>query len=256
PLDGAHGGEAGGAQKVEDHEGGGGDSGEVRGDQAPDLGAVLTELPDGGVEYAEGCHHARLSDGAGDHGHSGLPGAEAQGHEDEGDGGADGGQHGVVHVLHHAEGAVLPAEALEEAQDDGGGQDHCAGPLDEGPAPLPGGPQHVAGGGDVVGGQLHDEGGRVAGESLGLLEHHAGDDDGGHADEVGGHGHKAAAAEQGAGDQADDGQLGAAGDEAGGHDGHAAVPLALNGAGGHDAGHDAAGAHQHGDKALAGQAEL
>ena len=57
------------------------------------------------------------------------------------------------------------------------------------------------------------------------------------------------------GKQADDGHLGAAGDEAGGHDGHLPVPVLLDGAGGHDAGHAAAGGHQHGDEALAGQAE-
>ena len=41
-----------------------------------------------------------------------------------------------------------------------------------------------------------------------------------------------------------------------GHDSHAAVPLVLNGAGGHDAGHPAAGADEHGDEALAAKAEL
>ncbi|CAN3963974.1 DNA-cytosine methylase, partial [Dysosmobacter welbionis] len=50
-----------------------------------------------------------------------------------------------------------------------------------------------------------------------------GDDDGRHTDEVSGCGHQAGATEQGAGDQADDGHLSAAGDEAGGHDRHAAV---------------------------------
>ncbi|CAN4070982.1 Trypsin-like peptidase domain-containing protein, partial [Dysosmobacter welbionis] len=200
--------------------------------------------------------HVLLGNQAGEHGHSEPPGAEAQRSEHKGNGRADSGQNGVVHILHHAEGAVLPAEALEEPQHDGGGQDHRAGPLDEGPPPLPGGPQHIARRGGVVGGQLHDEGRRVAGEHLGLFQDDAGDDDGRHADKVGGHGHQRASAEQGAGDHADDGHLSAAGDEAGGHDRHAAVPLVLNGPRGHDAGDTAAGAHQHGDEALAGEAEL
>ena len=107
----------------------------------------------------------------------------------------------------------------------------------------------------MVGGQLHDKGGGLAGKGLELLQHDAGDDDRRHADEVGGGSHPGGVAEDGAGEQADDGHLGAAGDEAGGHDGHFAVPVLLDGAGGHDAGHAAAGSHQHGDEALAGQAE-
>ena len=43
--------------------------------------------------------------------------------------------------------------------------------------------------GHVVGGQLHDEGSGVTGERLGLFQDDAGDDDGRHADEVGGGGH-------------------------------------------------------------------
>ncbi len=93
-------------------------------------------------------------------------------------------------------------------------------------------------------------------EHLGLLQHDAGDDDGSHADEVSGGGNPGAAAEQSAGDHADEGHLGAAGDKGGGHDGHAAVTLVLDGTGSHDAGHAAAGADQHGDEGLTGQAEL
>ena len=56
---------------------------------------------------------------------------------------------GVV-ILHHAEAVLGKAEALEEPQDDGGGQNHGARPLDKGPAPLPGGAQHVAPGGNMT----------------------------------------------------------------------------------------------------------
>ena len=108
----------------------------------------------------------------------------------------------------------------------------------------------------MVGGQLHHEGRRVAGEHLRLFQHNAGEDDGRHADEVGGGGHPRAAAEDGSGDHGDKGHLGAAGDKRGGHNGHAPVALILDGAGRHDAGDTAAGADEHGDEALTGQAEL
>ena len=96
-------------------------------------------------------------------------------------------------------------------------------------------------GGHVVGGQLHNEGSGITGEQLRLFQDDAGDDDGCHADEVSRGGDPAAAAEQSTCDQADDGHLGAAGDEAGGHDGHTAVTLVLDGTGSHNAGHAAAG---------------
>ena len=107
----------------------------------------------------------------------------------------------------------------------------------------------------MVGGQLHNEGGRVTRKSLELLEHDAGDDHRRNADEEGGSGHQGAFPEDGTGKQADDGDLGATGDESGGHDGHFSVTVGLDGAGGHDAGHAAAGGHQQRDEALAGQAE-
>ena len=107
----------------------------------------------------------------------------------------------------------------------------------------------------MVGGQLHDKGGGLTGEGLELLQHDTGDDHSGDADEEGGGGDPGGLAEHGAGKQANDGHFRAAGDEAGGHDGHFPVPVLLNGTGGHDAGDTTAGGHQHGDEALAGQAE-
>ena len=62
--------------------------------------------------------------------------------------------------------------------------------------------------------------------------------------------------EQSSRDHAYDRHLGAAGDERRGHDGHLAVAVIFDGTGGHDTGHAAAGADQHGDEALTGQAEL
>ena len=110
--------------------------------------------------------------------------------------------------------------------------------------------------GQVVSRQLHNEGSRLTGEHLGLLQHDAGHDDGGHADEVSGGSNPCAAAEQGARDHGDEGHLRAAGDKGGGHNGHPAVTFVFNGTGRHDAGNTAAGADQHGDKGLTGQAEL
>ena len=107
----------------------------------------------------------------------------------------------------------------------------------------------------MVGGQLHDEGGGIAREALGLFQHDAGDDDRGHADEVSRGGDPGRAAEERARDQADDGHFCAAGHEGRRGDRHAAVALVFNGARGHDAGDAAAGGDQHRDEALAGEAE-
>ena len=108
----------------------------------------------------------------------------------------------------------------------------------------------------MVCGQLHHEGSGVTCEELGLLQDHAGADDGSHANEVSRDSHQRRTAEHRTCDEADDGHLCAAGDEAGGHDGHTAVALVLDGTRSHNARNAAAGAHQNGDEALTGQAEL
>ena len=59
-----------------------------------------------------------------------------------------------------------------------------------------------------------------------------------------------------AGNQRNNGYFGAAGDEGSGDDGHPAVPLVFNGAGGHNAGHRTARADQHGDEAFPREAEF
>ena len=208
------------------------------------------------VQNAEGANDVLLCDQAGDGSDRCLPVAEAQRSEDPCDLGSDGSQNGVVLILDHAEDAVLEAEALQEPQDDGRSQNDGTGTLDEGPAALPGSTEDVAPGGDVVCGQLHNKGSGVTCEDLGLLQDDTGADDGSHADEVSGDSHQRRTAEQSTRDQADDGHLSAAGDEAGGHDGHTAVALVLDGTRSHDARDAAASADQHGNEALAGQAEL
>ena len=104
--------------------------------------------------------------------------------------------------------------------------------------------------------QLHNEGSRVAGEDLGLLQDDTGNDDGSHADEVGGGCNPGTATKHSSGDHADDRHLSTAGDEGGGHDGHLTVTVIFDGTGGHNTGNAAAGTDQHGDEALAGQTEL
>ena len=111
----------------------------------------------------------------------------------------------------------------------------------------------------MVSGELHDKRGRAAGEELGLLEHEARGDDGKDAQEVEeradprGGGRRIA--DDGAHEQGDDRQLGATGNERGGHDRHAAVLLVLDGLGGHDAGDAAARRHEHRNEGLTGQAK-
>ena len=107
----------------------------------------------------------------------------------------------------------------------------------------------------MVGGQLHHEGSGLAGKGLGLLHNNAGKDDGGNAHEVAGGADPPGVREQGAGDEGDNGQLGAAGHKGGGHNAHLTVGFVFHGTGGHDAGDAAAGSHQHGDEVLTGQAE-
>ena len=255
-LDGAHSSEAGSAQQVEDHEAVSGDRGEAGSNLGPDFVAVVRQLVSIVIQNTEGTDDILLGDQAGDGRDGCTPVAEAQRSEDPGDLGSDSGQDGVVLILDHAEGTILETEALQEPQHDGRQQNDGTGTLDEGPAALPGCTEHVAPCRHMVSGQLHDEGSGVACEDLGLFQDDAGADDGSHADEVSRNSHQRRAAEHGTCDEADDGHLSAAGDEAGGHDGHAAVALVLDGTGSHNTGHAAAGTDQHGDEALTGQAEL
>ena len=254
-LDGAHSSEAGSAQQVEDHEAVSGDRGEVGSNLGPDLIAVLRKLVSIVIQNTEGTDNILLGNQAGDRSNGRTPIAEALRDKDPGNCACNDSQNGVVLILDHREGTVLEAEALQEPQDDGRGQNDGAGTLDEGPAALPSGAQDIAPCGHMVSGQLHNERSRITGEQLRLFQDDAGDDDGRKADKVSGGGNPAAAAEQSTCEQADDGHLSAAGDEAGGHDRHTAVTLVLDGTGSHNTGNAAAGADQHGDEALAGQAE-
>ena len=136
------------------------------------------------IQDAEGTDDVLLCDQAGDRSDGSLPVAEAQRSEDPSDFGCDSSQNGVVLILHHAKGAVLEAEALQEPQDDGSSQNDGTSTLDEGPAALPGSTEDVAPGRDVVCGQLHNKGSGVTCEELGLLQDDTRADDGSHADEV------------------------------------------------------------------------
>ena len=164
-------------------------------------------------------------------------------------------QDGVLRVGHHAEGAVLHAEGLQEPQQHAHGQDQGARLDQEALHLLPHVEADVLQGGQPVGGQLQHEGGGLTLEHQ-LLEQDAGDDGKNQAQEVEGKHHQSAVpGEEGGGEQAVHRQPGGAGHEGHQHDGHAAVLLVLHGAGAHDGGHGAAEAHEHGDEGLTREAE-
>ena len=75
---------------------------EVRGQIGPDFRTVLCDFRDA-VEHAEGGNNVLLCNQAGEGGDGALPATEAERREQEGDCGANGGEQGVVVVLHHAE---------------------------------------------------------------------------------------------------------------------------------------------------------
>ena len=100
----------------------------------------------------------------------------------------------------------------------------------------------------MVSGELHNEGSRVSRKHLGLFEHDARNDYRRHTDEISRGGDYCRAAEYRTCDHCDERYLCAAGDEGGGHDGHAAVTLVLDSSRSHDAGDAAAGAYQHRDE--------
>ena len=152
-------------------------SGVVLRNSSPDLIAVLRQLAAEVIQNTEGTNHVLLCDQAGDGSDSCTPVAEAQRCKDPCDLGSDRSQHGVVLILDHAEDTVLEAEALQEPQHNGSGQNDGACALDEGPAALPGCTEHVAPCRHMVCGQLHHEGSGITCEELGLLQDHAGADD-------------------------------------------------------------------------------
>ena len=116
--------------------------------------------------------------------------------------------------------------------------------------------QHVFPSREVIRRQLHNERSGITRKQTGLFEDDAADDNGRNADEIGAGRDPAGVMEQCTRNQGDDGHLCAAGNEGRRHDGHFTVTVILNGTAGHDTGHTAAGRDQHGDKALARQAEL
>ena len=107
----------------------------------------------------------------------------------------------------------------------------------------------------MVGGQFHDERSGIAREHLRLLQDDTGNDDGGHAEEIGTRGDPRRTTEDRARDQGDERRFRAAGDERRRDDRHAAVAFAFNCTGGHDAGDAAARADENRNEALAGEPE-
>ena len=159
-------------------------------------------------------------------------------------------------LAEHTERAVNNAEVGGEPDEDSRKKDYRTGLLYERPAALPHGAEDVLYGRPVISGKLHNEGSRIAGEHLCLLEYDSGDYYCRHTDEVCGGRDPRGAAEQSACDHGDERDLCAAGDEGRRHDGHTAVTLVFYRAGSHDSGNAAAGADEHRDEGLAGEAEL
>ena len=160
-----------------------------------------------------------------------------------------------IKLFDHSKVSVYGAEALEEPENDRGQNDDCTGLLDEGPSAFPHGAKDISDSGCMIGGQFHDERSGIAGKELSLFQHDSGNYDSCNADEIGRGRNQGRAAEQGAGNQADDRHLRAARHKARSHDRHTAVPFVFNRPGGHDTGDAAAGTDQHRDKGFAGQSE-
>ena len=211
------------------------------------------------IEAAEGHDHLLLGDQAGDGGHGCLPGhvpLPAQGIENPGKEPAEIRKQGQIAVLHRAEAAAGKAVALQEPQHNGAEQDDGGRPLYKVHAPLPGSPEHISGRGQMIGRKLHHKGRGLSRKGLEFLQNHAGGHHRPNAYEEGGYRNQGGIAEHRAGKQADDGHFRAAGNEARGHDGDLPVVLLLDGSGGQNAGHAAAGGNQHGNDGFAGQAEF
>src|SRR5699024_3509730 len=251
----AHCGKAGSAQQVEYQEGVGAYHGKVSGQMVPNLRAVLGNLGEA-VKNAEGSYYIFLCYQAGNRGNRCLPVSPAKRNEEPLNASPDSSQDTVAHILHRAEACIGKSIGRSKPDDDGGQQDNGSCLLNEGPASLPHASQHVSHGRHMVGGQLHNEGSRVAGEHLCLLQNNTGADDRCDSHKVSAGGNPGSSAKESACNQGNDGKLRAAGDKGGGHNGHFPVSVVLNGTGSHNAGNAAAGSNQHGDKGLTGQSEL
>ena len=166
---------------------------------------------------------------------------------------ADFRQYGVFGIL-VAETAVR-TQRIEKGEDEDDRNDDLASPLDEGHDPLVGAQAHRLPGGQMVGRQLHDKGRGLSPQQR-VLQNKAGQNRHGHTDQIDQkHDVLAASREKGRGKQRIDRQSRAAGHEGVHADGHEAVALALQCAGGHDGRHVAAKTHQHGHKCLARQTD-
>ena len=245
-------GKAGGAEQVEHQEG-------ICGNRSKGTCQCLVDCPfSAPVQDAHGTYDVLFCHETGDGGDGRLPVSPAQGGKDPGDGAADTGEdrHIQLILFQHPEGSVHKTEVAQEPYDNSGKKDNRSRFLDKGPAALPHGTEHVDGRRHMVSRELHDKGSGVAREHGCLFEHDTGDDDSGHTDEIGGGCHPGGSVEDRAGDHRDEGHLGAAGDEGGGHDRHPAVTFVFNSSRCHDTGDTAAGSDEHGNEGFTGKAEF
>ena len=182
-----------------------GESIEVLGNAVPDLVAVLLQFFLT-IFIIIGIHDAEVGNDlffCHKSGHSccgGLPVAEAQRLENNGNGLRHACQYGVIHgfnfvlgdshavchnsdiligynslvlikIVYHAELAVDRAEACQEPDHDGGNHNNSACTFNEAPAAFPGATQNISPGRQVVSRKFHDEWSRIPGEHFRFLEH-------------------------------------------------------------------------------------
>ena len=211
----------------------------------------------GGVEHTEGADHVFLGHKAGDGSHGGLPVAPAQRGEERGKEVAGFCQHAVLHgclVFGGVQVIKLPGVVGERPDECGGQENDSAGLLCKGFAALHGAQVDIGPLRHVVGGHFHYKGIVATGKHMHLAQHHAAQNDGAEAGEVGNGGHRGSLANHGT-DEGQNGELGTAGHKGGEHDGHAAVFLVFDGAGGHDPRHTAAHAHHERNDGFTAQAD-
>ena len=243
----AHGGKRGDAGRIEQAE----DQKGVGRERGEEIGQIHTARGIHG-EHGEGADDNLLGGDAGDEGGGHAPIAKAQRGEDGRGDFADFRDDAFI-AVHHVE---LGVEILEEPDDDAGHEDDGEGLVDEVLGLFPHMHQNAAARGHAIGGELHDEGHGLAAEDE-AIQKCAGQNGDNHAQKIDGkHHERSRGGEEGADEDAVDGELGAAAHEGREHDGHFAVTLARQRPRRHDGGHAATKADDERDKGGAGKANL
>ena len=246
-LDGCDGGHTGGVKQGESEET---DCGQRREEGREGSRGVDDRRAD---EDAQRTDHRLLGRKTGDEGGRDAPVGKAKGGEDRRDQAADGAEQAVRAVLNDVEAQV---ESLKEPDEDGCHEDNGEGLLQEVLRLIPHQHKDALGGREAVVGQLHDEGDGLAAVDSAAHDQRA-DDAHHHAANVQrDHHQRPVVREESHGEDRVDRDLGRAAHEGGEQDGHLAVALGREGAGGHDGRHRAAEADQHRNEATPGEADF